>query len=60
MFLAAGATGGAILPYFVGLVNQFFGLAWGMSSIAIPVFGAMACIYWTRHHVIGGVTEGAS
>ncbi len=60
MFLAAGAAGGAILPYFVGLVNQFFGLAWGMSSIAIPVFGAMACVYWVRHHVIRGVTEGAS
>lgn len=59
MFLAAGAAGGAVLPYFVGLVNQFFGLVWGMCSIAIPVFGVLACIYWLRHHVTGGITQGA-
>lgn len=51
LFLAAGAAGSTVLPYFVGLVNQFLGLVWGMCSIAIPVLGVLVCVYWVRHHV---------
>jgi len=51
VFLAAGAAGGATLPYFVGLVNQFGGLALGMSSIALPVLGVIVCLYWLKAHV---------
>jgi fucose permease len=52
VFLAAGAAGGAVLPYLVGLVNQFGGLVIGMCSISIPVFGVVACLYWLRRHVL--------
>ncbi|HEY5527260.1 MAG TPA: MFS transporter [Candidatus Anoxymicrobiaceae bacterium] len=45
IFVAAGAAGGAVLPYFVGLVNQFAGRVAGMCSIAIPIFGVLVCLY---------------
>lgn len=54
LFLAAGAVGGATLPYLVGLVNQFAGLAAGMSIIALPVFGVLACLYRIRTQVSEG------
>ena len=53
LFLAAGALGGAILPYLIGLVNQFAGLVAGMSSIAILVFGVLACLFWLRGQLLG-------
>ena len=51
LYVAAGAAGGAVLPYFVGLVNQFGGRVLGMSSIALPVFGVLVCLYWLRSQV---------
>jgi fucose permease len=48
IFVAAGAAGGAVLPYFVGLVNQFAGPVAGMCSICIPIFGVFACLYKMR------------
>jgi len=48
VFLAGGALGGAVLPYLIGLVNQFAGRVAGMCSIAIPIFGVFACLYWLR------------
>lgn len=52
MFVAAGAAGGAVLPYLVGLVNQYGGLALGMCSVAVPVIGVLASLYWLRGHVM--------
>jgi len=51
IYIAAGAAGGAVLPYFVGLVNQFGGRVLGMCSIALPVFGVLLCLYWLRPQV---------
>ena len=51
IFVGLGAVGGAVLPYLVGLVNQFAGVVLGMSSISIAVFGVLACLYWLRGHV---------
>jgi fucose permease len=51
IFVAAGAAGGALLPYFVGLVNQFAGPVAGMCSICIPIFGVFACLYRIRGHL---------
>jgi fucose permease len=48
IFLAAGALGGAILPYAVGLVNQFAGLVPGMASIAVLLVGVTAFLFWTK------------
>jgi fucose permease len=53
LFLGAGALGGAILPYLVGLVNQFAGIVTGMSSIAVLVFGVLACLFWLRGQLLG-------
>ena len=53
LFLGAGALGGAILPYLVGLVNQFAGIVTGMSSIAGLVFGVLACLFWLRGQLLG-------
>ncbi|MHB8895274.1 MAG: MFS transporter [Candidatus Geothermincolia bacterium] len=55
IFIAAGAAGGAVLPYFVGLVNQFAGRVAGMCAICIPIFGVLGCLYWMKDHVILGV-----
>jgi MFS transporter, FHS family, glucose/mannose:H+ symporter len=54
VFVAAGAAGGAVLPYLVGLVNQFAGLVLGMSSISLALFGVLACLFWLREHVLDG------
>jgi len=51
IFIAAGALGGACLPYAVGLVNQFAGLVVGMCSISLAVFGVLACLYWLKPQV---------
>jgi len=51
VYVAAGAAGGAVLPYFVGLVNQFGGRIAGMASIALPVFGVFVCLYLLRSQV---------
>jgi nitrate/nitrite transporter NarK len=51
IFVAAGAAGGAVLPYFVGLINQFAGRVAGMCSICIPIFGVLCCMYWMKDHV---------
>lgn len=51
IFVAAGAAGGAVLPYFVGLVNQFAGRTIGMCSICLPILGVLACLYWMKDHV---------
>jgi MFS transporter, FHS family, glucose/mannose:H+ symporter len=48
IFVAAGAAGGAVLPYFVGLVNQFAGRVAGMCAIAVPIFGVLVCLYRLR------------
>jgi fucose permease len=53
VLLAAGALGGAVLPYLIGLVNQFAGRVAGMCSIAIPIFGVFACLYWLRPQLLG-------
>lgn len=53
VFLAGGAAGGAILPYLVGLVNQFAGLVVGMCSISLAIFGVIACLYWLKRQVLG-------
>ncbi len=52
VFMAAGAAGGAVLPYLVGIVNQFGGLVFGMCSIALPIAGVLACLYWLKGHVL--------
>lgn len=51
IFMAAGAAGGAVLPYVLGLVNQFVGLTAGMCAIAVPIFGVLGCLYYLREHV---------
>lgn len=51
IFLAAGAAGGACLPYLVGLVNQFVGRTAGMSLICVPLFGVLASLYWLRDYI---------
>lgn len=51
VFVAAGAAGGAVLPYLVGLVNQFGGLVLGMCSVAVPVAGVLVSLYWLKSHV---------
>jgi FHS family glucose/mannose:H+ symporter-like MFS transporter len=51
IFVGLGAVGGAVLPYLVGLVNQFAGVVVGMSSISIAVFGVLVCLYGLRGHV---------
>ncbi len=63
LFVAAGALGGAVLPYFVGLVNQFSGLVAGMCSISVPMIGVLVCLLRLRKLVsrdkpaeAGGVT----
>lgn len=48
IFLAAGALGGAILPYAVGLVNQFAGLVPGMASISVLLVGVTAFLFWAK------------
>ncbi len=52
VFVAAGAAGGAVLPYLVGLVNQFAGLVIGMSSISLALFGVLGCLFWLKEHVL--------
>jgi len=56
VFVAAGAAGGAVLPYFVGLVNQFGGLVAGMCSICLPIFGVVVCLRRLRGQVSWAVT----
>lgn len=51
LFLAAGAAGGAFLPYLVGLVNQFVGMAAGMSLISVPLIGVVTCLFWLRGYI---------
>ncbi|MBK5092453.1 MAG: MFS transporter [Actinobacteria bacterium] len=53
LFLAAGALGGAVLPYLVGLLNQFAGRVAGMSSIAVMVFGVLVCLFWLKGQLLG-------
>lgn len=48
IFVAAGAAGGAVLPYFVGLINQFAGRVAGMWSICVPLLGVLGCLFWLR------------
>jgi fucose permease len=57
IFIAAGAAGGACLPYLVGLVNQFAGLVAGMCSISLAVFGVLGCLYWLRPQVGSAAVE---
>jgi fucose permease len=57
IYIAAGAAGGACLPYLVGLVNQFAGLVAGMCAIALPIFGVVACLYWLRPQVAPAAVE---
>lgn len=52
LFLAAGAAGGAVLPYAVGLVNEFAGVSIGMASISIALFGLLLCLFWLKGHVL--------
>lgn len=49
--IAAGAIGGAIFPYAVGLLNQYVGPKFGMSSVAVLMLGVVACLYWIKPHV---------
>jgi fucose permease len=48
VYIAAGAAGGAVLPYAIGLVNQFTGLVVGMCLVSIPVFGILLCLLALR------------
>lgn len=57
IFLAAGAVGGAVLPYFVGLINQFGGYVAGMASICLPLFAVLACVILLRGELAGGGPE---
>ncbi|MBU1672049.1 MAG: MFS transporter [Actinobacteria bacterium] len=57
VFLAAGAVGGAVLPYFVGLTNQFGGYVVGMASISLPLFGVLACLIVLRGELVGAGPE---
>lgn len=52
IFLAAGAAGGALLPYFIGLVNQYVGLTVGMCLISVPLFLVIACMYRIKSQVV--------
>jgi len=53
-FFAAGAIGGALFPYAVGIMNQFIDPRFGMASISFLILGVLACLYWIKPHVIDG------
>lgn len=55
--IAAGMVGGAIFPYVIGLLNQFIGPRWGMSSVSILMAGVFACIFWIKPHILKGPGE---
>lgn len=55
-FIAAGAVGGAFLPYVIGLVNEFTGLVAGMCLISVPIAGVLVCLYFLRPLVGTGGT----
>jgi FHS family glucose/mannose:H+ symporter-like MFS transporter len=58
LYIAAGAAGGAVLPYLIGLVNQFTGLIVGMCLVSVPLFGVLACLYWLRPEVSSRAAAG--
>ena len=53
-FFAAGAIGGALFPYAVGIMNQFIDPRFGMASISFLILGVLACLYWIKPHVTDG------
>ncbi|MBU4217352.1 MAG: MFS transporter [Actinobacteria bacterium] len=53
-FFAAGAIGGALFPYAVGILNQFIDPRFGMASISFLILGVLACLYWIKPHVTDG------
>ncbi len=56
-FFAAGAIGGALFPYVVGIMNQFIDPRFGMASVSFLILGVLACLYWIKPHVTDGGAE---
>ena|GEM_PF-774586 len=52
LFLSVGAIGGAVLPYLIGLINQYAGLVVGMCSISVLLAVVAACLFWLHPSVI--------
>lgn len=57
LFLSVGAFGGAVLPYLIGLINQYVGLVVGMCSISVLLAGVAACLFRLHSTVMGRTTK---
>ncbi|RJP29897.1 MAG: MFS transporter [Actinobacteria bacterium] len=50
--ISAGAVGGVVFPYLIGLLNQHINPILGMSSVSVFIVGVIVCVHWIKPHVI--------